>query len=318
MKLSYAINEIREKGDDPYWWRQRFLSRIAGPALGKIHQNHGVDFMEKDWDNLLILDACRSDMFEETLDLDQFDSYEPVHSIGCSSPEWMRETFNGTTYPDTVYVTGNPWISKIAPDSFAHVENLWTTEHDITKRDIEDAGVLEDAGAGDIPTIYAHMLHERAVEIQEEYPNKRMIVHFFQPHAPCVGNPDGSIKDSFSDEMHPGDDLKDSNVTREEVWEAYKDNLKYVFFHANNLAEDLGGKSVFTADHGELFGDWLWPFPVRGYAHPSGVRHPKLTSVPWATRTVGERRKIVEDDTSEHVVDEGDIDDRLKNLGYKV
>ncbi|MFD1571408.1 hypothetical protein [Halorubrum laminariae] len=257
-------------------------------------------------------------MFEEAYDASRFDEYESVHSIGCSSPEWMRNTFEGKEFPDTVYVTANPWISKIAPDSFHHVENLWLRDYDAAQEDLAEASVLEEAGLGDIPTIYPDMLSKAARDLQEEYPNKRMIVHYFQPHAPCVGNPDGSRKEKILDEMHPGDDLKDGNVTRDEVWQAYIDNLKYAFYYAEKLSRDLGGRSVFTADHGELFGEWLWPFPIRGYAHPDGVRHPKLTEVPWAVVEHGDRRTITAGSTSHHEADEDVVNDRLESLGYKV
>lgn len=316
--IKYAIDEIRKNGDNAYWWRQRFTSRIAGPLLGKLHGNAGENFMEKDWDNLLILDACRADLFEESIDISQFDKYEPVHSVGSSSPDWMRQTFEGETYPDTVYVTANPWISKIAPHSFHDVINLWITEHDATREDLSNVGVFEEAVLSDVPTIYPDTLSDAARRFHEEYPNKRLIVHYFQPHAPCVGNADGTRKETIREDVHPGDDLKDGNVTREEVWQEYKNNLLYAFQYAEELAHDLGGKSVFTADHGELFGEWLWPFPLRGYAHPDGVRHPKLTEVPWAVKTVGNRREIEAGELEMHEADEDAIDERLRNLGYKV
>lgn len=317
-KIQYAANEIRKNGDNSYWWRQRFTSRVAGPILGKIHGNQGVDFMEKDWDNLLILDACRADMFEEAIDTSQFDEYESVHSIGSSSPDWMRQTFEGKTYPDTVYVTANPWISKVAPHAFHDIINLWITEHDATREELSNVGIFEEAVLDDVPTIYPDTLSETARRAYEKYPNKRLIVHYFQPHAPCVGNPDGTRKEPIREDVHPGDDLKDGNVTQDEVWHEYIDNLLYAFQYAGELANDLGGKSVFTADHGELFGERLWPFPIRGYAHPDGVRHPKLTEVPWAVKTVGNRREIEAGNLEMHEADEDEIDARLRNLGYKV
>lgn len=317
-KLGYAVSEIAEHWREPYWWRLRFASRVAGPVLGSFHGNEGVDFMERDWDNLFILDACRADLFEEVVDPSQFDVYESIHSLGCSSPEWMSKTFGGKKFPDTVYVTANPWISKIAPDSFHDIVNLWTQEYDVTEGDLKEAGELEDAGFDDATTIHPDTLSNVARSVQEKYPNKRLIVHYFQPHAPVVGNADGTRRETVRPELHPGDDLKAGNVTREEVWDGYKDNLMYAFHYANELAEDLGGRSVFTADHGELFGEWLWPFPMRGFAHPDGVRHPKLTEVPWAVKDVGSRRRIVDGEVTHHGADEDEVDQRLRDLGYKV
>lgn len=315
----YAAAEIREHWDDPYWWRLRFSSRVAGPVLGTLHGNDGVNFMKRDWDNLLILDACRADLFEECLDVAQFDEYESVHSIGCSSPEWMRETFTNATYPDTVYVTANPWISKIAPDSFHDIVNLWVESGELSEDEIQTAdGAIKGVGVSGGVTIHPDELSDAARRVHEQYPDKRIIVHYFQPHAPIVGNPDGSRKPETQAGLHPGDDLKQGNVTREEVWEGYVDNLLYAFYYADQLADDLGGRSVFTADHGELFGEWLWPFPLRCYAHPDGVRHPKLTEVPWAVKEVGERREVVAGDLAHHEADESEINERLRNLGYKV
>lgn len=318
-KCRYAGGEIAEHGSDPYWWRLRFASRIAGPVLGKLHGNHGIDFMNRDWDNLLILDACRADLFEECIDVSRFDEYERVHSMGCSSPEWMRKTFDGRTFPDVVYVTANPWISKISPDTFHAVENLWINEGSLTEEEIRDAdGGLDGVGVSAGVTIHPDTLSDAARSIHSKYPNKKLIVHYFQPHAPVVGNPDGTKKEQIDETLHPGDDLKTGNVTREAVWGAYRENLLYAFTYADQLADDLGGRSVFTADHGELFGEWLWPFPMRGYAHPDGVRHPKLTEVPWAVKEVGPRRRITEGEVSHHEADENEVEERLRDLGYQV
>ncbi|WP_281241044.1 hypothetical protein [Haloplanus vescus] len=38
--------------------------------------------IDQDWDNLLILDACRADMFKAVADTECFDAYETVRSHG--------------------------------------------------------------------------------------------------------------------------------------------------------------------------------------------------------------------------------------------
>lgn len=321
-KLQYGLEEIARKGHKPSWWRQRIASRVAGPMLGLIYNNEGVDVMDEDWDNLLILDACRADMFEEAIDVEEFDEYSRVHSAGTSSPDWMRNTFgSGETYPDTIYVTGNPWISKIAPESFHHIHNLWLEDYPISQEDLEGAIDLGDVDAVDTDnpvTIYADDLTEAAKEIHEKHPNKRLIVHYFQPHAPVVGNPDGSRKDQIPAELNPGSELHTGQVSKQAVWDAYIENTKFAFYHANRLAEEIGGKSVFTSDHGELFGERMWPLPIRAYQHPTGLRHPKLTEVPWAIKQVDGRRSITTGGLELHEADEEEIDTRLEQLGYKV
>lgn len=318
-RLRYAATEISAHAFDGHWWHQRVSGRVAGPMLGRIHGNDGVDFMARDWDNLLLLDACRADLFEEAIGTRQFEEYERVHSLGCSSYEWMTETFADRSFPDTVYVTANPWISKVAPDAFHEVVNLWIDQGKVSSEALQEAdGVIDEAEGNSGTTIYADTLSDAARDVAERYPNKRLVVHYFQPHAPVVGNPDGTRKETIEPDLHPGDALREGLVSREAVWDGYLDNLRYVFTHASELADDLGGRTVFTADHGELMGEWLWPFPIRGYAHPTGLRHPKLTEVPWAVTEAGPRRRIVAGETTSHEADEDEIDDRLRDLGYKV
>jgi hypothetical protein len=315
MKIRHVLNEISKNLTDGWWWRQRFISNVVGPSLRMIHGD-GVDFMKKDWDNLLILDACRADMWESTID-EEFDHKERIESLGSSSPDWMKKSFKRREFPDTVYVSANPWISKIAPNSFHHLENIWIQKGDIVEEELLHADHLGETSRQS-PTIFADEVNEVTREVHKQHPNKRLIIHYFQPHAPCVGNPDGTRLEEIRHDIHPGDDLKKGNVDRDEVWRAYEDNLEYVFHHASQLADELDGKSVFTADHGELFGEWMWPFPIKGYAHPSRTRHPDLVTVPWAVRKNGDRREIQDGTTSKHRPNEEMIDERLKNLGYKV
>jgi hypothetical protein len=315
--LQYVVDELATNWDDRDWWHQRLEARVAGPVLAAIHGTDGVDVMAEDWDNLLVLDAARADTFESVLDLDQFDDYETVTSVGSSSPEWMEKTFAGREFSDTVYVSGNPWISKIAPDSFHRVYNLWTAEHDVSEDELAEVDILEELDV-ETETVLAGELTDAAIDAHERHPNKRIVVHYFQPHAPCVGLPDGTVKSDVNEEVHPGTPLKNGVVERSEVVAAYEDNLAYAFHHADRFASTVGGRSVFTADHAELFGEWCWPLPIRGYAHPSGLRHPDLTTVPWAGKTIGSRRRIKRGSIEHHEADEAELDRHLEDLGYRV
>lgn len=73
--------------------------------------------MEQDWDTLIVLDACRHDLFETVVDIDQFDEYRHVVSLGGATPKWTRRNFAEETFSDTVYVASDPYTSKIAPNS---------------------------------------------------------------------------------------------------------------------------------------------------------------------------------------------------------
>lgn len=318
MVLSHILSEITKNYDDRHWWRERVQERVISPALKTIYSQSGINVSSQDWDNLLVLDACRSDMFESVVETNEFDEYRTVRSQGSSSPDWISANFADRELGDVVYITANPWVAKEAPSSFHKIVDVWAKEQG------EDGSLdttelaQRDLATSPAATVTAQRLNTVVEEVATEYPNKRYIVHYFQPHAPCIGNRDGSIKDETEMDLllHPGKPLYEDRVNREDVWTAYEENLGYVMTHAWNLAEELGGKSVFTADHGELFGDWLWPFPVRGYAHPQGLHHPRLLTVPWAKKTVGSRRDIRSGSISKTETTSEDVTQQLEKLGY--
>lgn len=108
-QLRYVISEISENYDRSDWWRNRITDRIIGPTQHRFgSRNNAVHVMEEDWDNLFILDACRFDLFEETIATEQFDAFEKSVSLGSRTDEWTFENFYGGQFGDTVYVTGSP------------------------------------------------------------------------------------------------------------------------------------------------------------------------------------------------------------------
>lgn len=317
-EIEYVFNEIRKNYNDGYWWRMRFENRIIGPVQQQVYGNGGVDVMSEDWDNLVVLDACRTDLFETTVGTSSFNDYRAVKSKASATPEWMERNFADGEFGDTVYVSGNPWVSKIARDSFHAIENIWLDEYDILEEELADVEVLGDLGIDFGATISAERVTERAIEVAEEYDDKRIIVHYFQPHAPYIGNPDGTQKDPEQiTGIHPGEPLARGQVSKELVWEEYRDNLEYVWHHTKRLMHELAGKTVITSDHGELFGEWLWPFPMRGYAHPIGLRSPEIVNVPWAVYQNGDRREIIEEGVRSATVEQDEVEERLRDLGYK-
>lgn len=318
MRAINALSEIANRYDDRYWWRDRVQDRLISPILAMLHKNEGIDVVDRDWDNLLILDACRADMFESVVDTDRFDAYETVRSQGSSSPDWIAANFADRELGDIIYITANPWVAREAPSSFHKIVDVWAEEQGAGENLDANDLAERDLATSPAATVTAQRLNEVVERVAEEFPDKRYIVHYFQPHAPCIGNPDGSVKskDEMNLLLHPGEPLYDGRIGRDAVWEAYEDNLAYVVKHAHQLADSIGGKSVFTADHGELFGDWLCPFPVRGYAHPRNLHHPKLVTVPWAEKTVGSRRHVRTDGVSVTDTEHERVTEQLEKLGY--
>lgn len=71
----------------------------------RIRSKSYTRVMNEDWDNLIILDGCRYDVFEETCSMEG--QLQPAISPASCTREWLGENFP-EEYPDTVYVSANP------------------------------------------------------------------------------------------------------------------------------------------------------------------------------------------------------------------
>lgn len=310
--LRYAVEELRENYDDELWWRNRLTDRVIAPAHRRFGSRSGaVRVMEEDWDNLLILDACRADLFESVADRGDFDTYRRVTSLGSMTEEWTEQNFQSHKFGDTVYIACNPITSRVAADAFHDLVEVWRKGFDEERR-----------------TIMPGPIAEAAREAHERYPKKRLVVHFLQPHIPFVNSPELVFRDWWS----PEGSFKEVDadpprnvwgamamglVDYDKVWNAYQENLRLSLDEALGLAEDLPGKTVVSSDHGNLMGERTWPIPLRLYGHPRDLRSRELVTVPWAVLDDGDRREVLDDGVeSSTTAEETEITDRLQALGY--
>lgn len=323
MDWKQRLSMAKEFTSNSFMQRQLLLSSIIGPVQKRIQGNDGEYIMDADWDNLIILDGCRFDLFNEVYVKNDLEGeLTQFRSRGSSSSEFLEENFKGRRYNDTVYVTANPHEQRVLEQTFYYTDRVWTD------------GWNDEEGI-----VLPEVLSERALAAQESHPNKRLIAHFMQPHAPFIGETrldiDGKMMGGFRDMML--DNIGDINletvwealatgkVDKETFWEAYRDNLIYVLEKAIPLAEELPGKSVITADHGNALGERATPFPIPVYFHPSNIRIPCLNHVPWFVPPYSERKMIMRSgkeisrqaSTENNDVDETTIDDRLSALGYR-
>jgi hypothetical protein len=309
--LSYIFSEIRENYDDRLWWRNRLTERVIAPSHRRFGSSDGaVRVMDEDWDNLLVLDACRADLFETVADTGDFDEYRRVTSLGSMTEEWTERNFQAHEFGDTVYIACNPITSRVAADAFHDLQEVWRDSFDEERK-----------------AIMPEPIADAARDAYERYPDKRLLVHFLQPHIPFVDSPDLVFRDWWSPEG--SFDEADADPPRnvwgamamglveyEEVWDAYERNLRLVLGEAMDLAADLPGKTVLTSDHGNMMGERTWPVPIRLYGHPRDLRAKPLVTVPWAVLE-GERRDIIDDGIgSSPEAEEDEITDRLQALGY--
>jgi len=101
--------------------------------------------LDREWDTLLVLDACRADLFEEIADTDTYDSYERVYSAGSATHEWTKANFRSPAKTDCVYVTGNPVVSRQVETAFHCFLEPWRESFDSEIGTVPPEGVTEAA-----------------------------------------------------------------------------------------------------------------------------------------------------------------------------
>ena len=303
-RIRRVSSEVAAHYDDYYWWRSRYVHRVAAPVQQAVYGDDGCFLPEADWDSLIVLDACRADLFESVVDRDRFDDYRRVRSLGSSTPEWTKRNFAGERLGDTVYVTANPQISKYAGDAFHELVQVWETDFDEERK-----------------TVLPDRVAAATRDALDRHPDKRLVAHFMQPHTPYLGRdelfPEGhGVTDRLLDESP--EELKTmlDAVGHDAVWAAYRDNFERAMETVSPLLDDLDGRTVVTADHGELFGERGPPLYLRQYGHKTGIRQPDLVRVPWAIDD-GPRRRIRDEGVSATESDRAEIERQLKHLGYK-
>lgn len=283
----------------------------------------GTNIYEREWDALVILDACRVDAMREVADeYDFIGSVDSITSVGSSSFEWMNNTFRTRYRPqirDTAYLSQNSFVSQtfgiggttgkatlpfepsrfdvVNREDFAYIEDLWSAEFDEPSEWVVDGARVSRTSP--------RYTTERAIENGRTLDAERLIVHYMYPHDPYV-LADGRLQPRFDRA------LKSGAATREEVWEAYLDNLRFVLDEAETLLSNLDRERVvLTADHGEAFGEYMF------YRHPPACPIPSVRKVPWV-ETTGVDDHTVEptapppSEADRHATTE----ERLKQLGY--
>jgi len=283
LNWSEIISNVRKRNFSP------FLQPIYKAAF-RILPHKGNNVLEEDWDYLIVLDACRYDIFEQVNTIEG--SLEKKTSVASTTPEWLEKTFSGF-YEDLVYVSANPHVSDTGMDSTLNPNEHFSDYYlPFLREDCKEFGVVVPEGVS-----------EDARKAISNNPDKKAVFHYMQPHAPYIGDKklDGSLYELYSD-----------GVSREELRKAYRDNLERVLDEVEDLIEDLEGKIVVTADHGEMLGE-------KGvYAHGRGLYLKELVEVPWLVIEKDEKRESGTSTSLKEDQDynEEDIKDQLANLGY--
>lgn len=318
MNVGYALEEIRKHGTDRQWWRKRFLTHVVGRYFTTVGRPSATPLVESDWDVAVLLDACRYDLFEEAADGRLPGTLERRRSVQSATPGYLRENFGDDDHHDLVYVTANPYVTTLLDETQFHaVESVWV-----------------DGWDEKLQTVTPETMADRALAALETYPNKRILVHCNQPHAPFIGetrlggrNYSAIREEALGGERPAPDDRRPTpfeqlgrgEVTKAEVWTAYRSNLQRALGPVERILTAGNGRIVVTSDHGNALGEFAKPFPLRVYGHPLNVLIPALVDVPYHVHENGPRRDIVEEAPSaagseSHVP--GKTAERLRMLGY--
>lgn len=308
----YSLSQLRTGLDAPRA-AIRELNSLYWDRGGRRRYNPGgVDVFAEDWDNLLILDGCRYDALEAAIgDYEVPGTLESRTSRGSATAEWLRGNFDGKLLDDVVYVTASTMLYQ---------ESVFRDSVDVDLHAVVDvwADEIEYGDDGVSPTAVA----ERTRAAAERYPNKRLLVHFVQPHAPYIGElgrevfPDyrpNPLSERFRGEIDtPADTLR----------KLYRENLHVVLDEVESLIADLEGKTVISADHGMLLGERERPIPIRSYGHPPRCYVEEMVEVPWFVHEGESRKRIVAGDARSQYDAKRDDEldeqarEHLSQLGY--
>lgn len=275
-------------------------------ALGMVQQTcldvlgYGESVFEREWDLLVVLDACRPDILKEvSSDYGFINDVDTMYSKGSYSKQWLQRNFTtkyAKTLAKTAYVTGNPYTSQVETSLLGLCDEVWKYGWD-----------------SKLGTIPPRPITDRAITLHREQKFDHLIVHYMQPHFPSI------VKDGFGARIDPEkisttektifQQLKDGEISREEVWNAYRQNLIYVLNEVRILLSNINAETVvLTADHGNGFGE-------RGiYGHPAHRIHSCLRKVPWMETTATDSRSHIPETYSKQ--SNVDASERLSSLGY--
>ena len=321
-----------------------------------------TNIIEQQWDYLIILDACRYDYMEKVWYNFLTGKFSKKISIGSSTLEWRDKTFkkyyDDLIYiSSNPYINSISTVRGFtAKDHFFKVYDVWRHHWDNEKK-----AVLPEAMTRAAVDIIKQNPDKRAIihyiQPHEPYISDNVPLFDFhrpQPLAERLVDEDTqhqrrtSIKDKvlrkISDfcyrngitgrfslwrvrkflKMPPMShmDAVRRNMGKEGLRLAYKENLNIVLKHVVELVDQLTGKIIITADHGELLGE-------NGlYSHWPGSKNKHLIEIPWLEIEKG--FKIKEGKTENHKAEspgqtqsnkpeeniQKEIADKLRALGY--
>ncbi len=276
---SYIIHKLKE-------YTLKFI--IKG-----FYKNLGESIFSEEWNHLIILDDCRYDVFEdEFYQRNLPGELKAKLSLGSWTGEFLMKNFTKNKYEDIVFITSNPFVDLYLKNKFYKIISIWKTQWD-----------------NKYQTVTPRAVYNVAIKAMKQYPDKRFVIHFLQPHHPyfTLNFKDETmelIKSSILNGKVRMDTVGNEPLNKlylspiygkfhlKRLMWAYRENLRIVLPYVELLLHKLRGKIVVTADHGELFGEPVTRLlPIKVYGHGIG-RNQNLIRVPWWTIEDADKDKL--------------------------
>jgi len=245
---------------------------------------HKKKIQETDFDNLIVLDACRYDVFKKFYNL--FPNIEgelhKIHSPGNNTLQTLYNVFDDEY--DWDVVSAHPALNSYGiPPQMPGLENdtYTASEH---FREIEN--LWEKSEDGEMNAVKSEEVTKHIINSSKDYSKNTALIWLMQPHAPHTGSiklqagphvcksplPFGYETPEDSSKLPIGREISSL------VHQSYKFNLFDALFEVSYLIHYLDGTTAVTSDHGEiLFDDGEKDF----YGHPTALKSEKLTTVPF-------------------------------------
>lgn len=241
---------------------------------------------ETEWDNLLILDACRYDAFEKFYPRYLKGELTKTQALSSCTETWLAKNWRG--YYDLTYVSGNPYVNsagvpirKYDNDKGGIMNNYIAKDHFKRVIDVWDFGWDTQ-----LNTVPPKAMNDAILKLTSR---TDLVAHYVQPHWPYIGKTRvitgsgqrlrANVRRNFYptkplEKYTPQGTPKNPQFVAQNR-RAYEDNLKLVLSWVAIVTPHLKGTTIISADHGELLGE------SNLFNHPCFFDHPLLRTVPW-------------------------------------
>lgn len=348
IPVKSGIEILKQDGISKFGYNFLRYLDIWVPAWNTITSRHpvGTNVFERDWDVLVVLDACRVDALQKFVSVYPWlDSVGSLRSVGSMSAEWMLKTFTEPYLDEiarTALVSRNVWSERVLVDRLhEHDNDPANRNYDMIRRGYPNWTPVtgdafehyervepvanQDQRLHPESTSIPQIVTDRAISVGRNADIDRLVVWYRMPHlnffADAVDwDPDMSLDALMSGlestrqlkpEEKSAQPVKDGDVSRERMRKLYLKNLHLVLSYVDVLLKNIDADDVvISADHSEGFGDTVWKHP---YAYPFAP----IRTVPWVrTSATDERTYTSRYDELQQTPLPEERKEMLKDMGY--